>query len=392
MNPVFRSIQLVGNHFSQQVSHSFSNHLKISARDLKIIAVAAIAFAAICGLIYAVIPSRWLGNYQHDEDLLPEAQKSQNILQYFQKLLWQLNPFSLKIPSFPIHLPPLPLDIPPLPVIKYADVFNQIETKTAKDIEYLKNTGSNCRFANISCPKKTHVHVSGESEDVYLHANHVNLENQQIIASQYPLQGRFNMFWSACSGVSLIVDLTNSDDLLKGLLEYYPKTDDPEKFGDFLITRQNNIAIESLKAHLCTYHVKEMNAAKYRFAQIAYDIPRLHYEGWPDHHGISEDDLDQIIAIVEFYQKAYPSKEVLFHCRAGAGRTGVVSVACALKRLIDEKKVNASNLMDHIQRLILEGRKQRGSEFVQNKDQFEALRKWAWRAMYRYQQAQPVEA
>jgi protein tyrosine phosphatase len=142
--------------------------------------------------------------------------------------------------------------------------------------------------------------------------------------------------------------------------------------------------LKDINAYLQTYRVERKKILTDVEPDFQFDIARLHYEGWNDFEGISEDDLDKLIAVIMNYQKD-SSQPVIVHCRAGVGRSGTLIVACALMHLMKQKKVDSSNLMEHLYRLILEGRKQRGPNFVQQPLQFEALCRWSWRALHRMQ-------
>lgn len=364
MTTILSSLPSISTSLCQYMASSFLNDFKISSRTLKIAAVAALAFAALGQLIY--FSWRYLRSGQ--QEVLYPPTKS-----VFQKLLKKiegLNPFKAKV------------EVPPLPSVNYKRVFRELAEQTGA-ITYLPYDDKSCRFINIYCPRATAVKVA--SEEVYLHANYVTLEGQKFIATQYPLPLQFPMFWEMCQQASLIVDLTNSDDIInKALIPYYPGYGISKQCGNLEVTCNSGKEVEDLpNAYFYAYQVKDKDERKSLSERIEFTIPRLHYQGWDDGEGIPEEALGQIIDIIKFYQQKYPSRPVIVHCSAGVGRTGTLIVACATNSLIDQKKVNASNLENHIRRLILEGRPQRNQFFVQKQKQYESLWKWSWQALHR---------
>ncbi len=369
MYSIFSSIQSLSYNLVQQVSRSFS---KITPHQLKIMAAVSIGFAVLGGLIYSALQSskQIKGQQQNPGDI---DQKTQAVFQQSQGKKLE-TPEPIKQPS---------------PDMDFVTIFKEIREKTDQSIELIPfqkhpQVEENCRFGNILCPRATLVKLPGTSDDHYLHANHVELEGQHFIAAQYPVVSRWSMFWSLCEQVSLVIDLTNGSDMQKIIDAYYPEEDSTEEqeYGDFLLKCEKRKDLEGINASVYTYHVKNKNEQKAKNSDEpqGFHVDRLHYKGWRDHLGITEDDLDQIIAVIESYKDA--DKPVVVHCRAGVGRTGVVVVAYALADLIKRKKINESNLMDHIKRLILEGRTKRGEEFVQTEEQLEALWKWSWRRLH----------
>jgi len=287
---------------------------------------------------------------------------------------WLLEPIQKTFPDYTV------------PEVNYAKIFN----KLAKDTPVVPTypySYENCRFSNILCPVDTLVNVPGNlinvSEDkqpFYLHANLVKLEGAHFILTQYPLPDKIPLFWHVCKEACLIVDLTNANDMVKGLQSYIPEFENFIEYQKKVVVNcTSHTTLKGINAHMHTYHVKENESDNGNF-----DITRLHYEGWDDFNGISEDDLDRIIAIFEHYQKD-PTQPIVIHCRAGVGRSGTVAVAYATHLLMKQNKVDFSNIKVHLRRLILEGRLQRGDGLVQSKEQYEALWKWSCRALFRAQ-------
>lgn len=279
------------------------------------------------------------------------------------------------------HLSPTPLpEIPQMPKIDYYTLFDDLMCETMPP-PALRYTNRNCRFRDILCPERTRVQIQGKTEDLYLHANHVDLEGVHLILTQYPYPEQIPLFWQASKEACLILDLTNEKDMKRGLVPYAPKLNDDLQFEDERrrVRCLSQRKVNGINAELCTYSFEEIDSTS--------DMPvitRLHYENWEDHEGITEDDLDRLLAILAEYQKD-STIPIMVHCRAGVGRSGTVSVAYAISQLIKQNKADVSNLSHYIYHLILEGRRQRGECFVQTVDQLKAIWKWGWRAVHRAQ-------
>lgn len=406
MNSIFNRFQFIGNplQFCQHVNHSFVKGSSVSARELKIVVFVAVVLVALGQIVYWMYRYQWSKSMKQHPFHLPKFQKINDLLQHAvirkepvrvklklleDKRVEQLDQNKneiMKVQKDKEKInenPPLAQPLPPCPHLDYLTVFKSIARQTPNAIEYFPFSFESCRFQDILCPKETRVDILGATKEVYLHANHVKLVGKHFILTQYPLPLLLPLFWRMCQQACLIVDLTNEGDMKKGLIAYYPQSGQSKQCADLLLSCKKEQCIDGMKGRLLTYHVQEQNEKETK--QLEFDISRLHYEGLDDGRGITEDDLDQMIAIIEDHDKN-SSHPVIVHCRAGVGRSGTICVAYALKQLMKQGKVEASNLLSHITDLILEGRKQRGFVFVQTPDQFAAIWKWSWRALHRMQQ------
>lgn len=233
-----------------------------------------------------------------------------------------------------------------------------------------------CRFNDIPCPKETHFKFDHEKSDLYLHANHVILNDRQFIATQYPMIYEamdFKLcesFWKMSTTSCLIVDLTNSSDHNKGLTKYAPEEEDDELgFGNTFVVCNKKESVSSL------------NSINYRYSietgeDESFSIDRLHFKNWPDQNAIGVDELDRLVDFVNDKHKNQ-NQSIIIHCRAGVGRTGTLMVACAMKPMILNGTITSENLKETMEKLILSGRSQRGPHFVQTISQLQLLCEWA---------------
>ncbi len=350
------------------------------ARELAILGIALLALSIIALTVY------WVGCHQKQRISVPQPAEHAPIP--FKEMIAQDKQTPIfeqdKLEKMPGEEerenqksaePDIKVDQPMLevPVLDFTQIFGELENKTKNNLTYLPLNLASCRFEDILCPSHTHVNVLGSNSWNYLHANHVKLEGKHFIATQYPLQ--VELFWRMCQKTSLILDLTNSGDMKRGLIPYVPVQGEAKTYGNLNVALADQEEIGKVQAQLYHYTLRDKENAKHPLI-----IPRVHYEGWDDHCGITEDDLDELTVIMESH-KQQSNQPVIVHCRAGMGRTGTLIVASVLLELINQKQVNSENLLETIFRLILEGRAQRGPAFVQNPQQLEALWKWSSRLL-----------
>lgn len=327
-----------------QIVSNISSHVKLSAINLKIIAVAAIILFIIAGLAFRIYRSM----------------KSREVVLYPPVVSQEIPPFNVP------------------------EVFLNLQQKTKK-VPSIMYSETNCRFTDVLCPVDTQVKITGQNR-IYLHANHVSLAGLNFIASQYPKIVQFPFFWRAASKASLVIDLTNRADMKKGLQSYHPPLNEEISLDVVQVKCLSKQFFQNIAFPLYTYSVEGLPAED-GVQEGPHQISRLHYEGWSDHSSTTADDLDSLLAIIEHYQKE-SGLPVLIHCRAGVGRTGTFIVIRAIKQLIDQGVINSpSSLKAHLCRLILEGRQQRGPFFVQTLPQLEVL--WTWGLRYFQKKGRP---
>lgn len=261
------------------------------------------------------------------------------------------------------------------PEVDIKGLFEELKQLSPLIAANLPYTYMSCQFPDIPCPQETHVKIDGQTTHVYLHANDVKFDQHHYIATQYPRQKE--LFWLASKECSLIVDLTNGSDMTKGLTSYAPPVGESFHFGEVIINCQEKAPETESGFNIYSYQIQKTNEA-----ESSSTVSRLHYTGWPDHHGIAKDELDRLTEIIKSY-RTDSAKPIIIHCRAGVGRTGTIIVACEMKKLIEAGSITQDNLLPTMKSLILEGRRQRGPYFVQTPSQVKALWEWSWWALER---------
>ena len=105
-------------------------------------------------------------------------------------------------------------------------------------------------------------------------------------------------------------------------------------------------------------------------------ISRYSYCSWPDYGIISVEELQDLVGQVETLT-LNSQKPTWVHCKAGVGRTGTLITAAIIKQKIAAGELNKENLGASLVDIILHLRKQRGTGFVQSKNQFNLLYQYA---------------
>jgi protein tyrosine phosphatase len=237
-----------------------------------------------------------------------------------------------------------------------------------------------CRFPNIACPERT---VIWQKEELYLHANYVDYEEQGFCATQYPFSNDFP-FWSHCfENGQFIIDLTNEQDSIKNqvLPAYTPSGD------DFLVCEK--LTIKEIKKEPYLLDSKQLldqtDCYTYLITNTetneTQQIKRIHYRGWLNGQGASPIHLKELIsnlaANVSLENKniRYP----IIHCLAGVGRTGTLIVLLRMYEIFKEKfnVLNKQELEVEIKKELAEAIKsirfQRHYECVQNIEQYKTI-------------------
>lgn len=239
------------------------------------------------------------------------------------------------------------------------------------------------RFNNVFCPEATSVRV----ENQVLHANYVRLEDQDFICTQAPLPQTVPLFWRAVlQNSNFILDLTNKEDMeKKGVQPYFP-----ENKGVKIEVPLSNITVECLDQNDIQGDPKSgihVTISKYKITDTNTNPPsekvvlRLHYRGWPDFGAVKPDELLKIVNWIDQFSREAGGGPAIVHCRAGVGRTGTTSVGKVLWDKIMSGEITKDNFRDKIDALILLGRFQRSSLFVQTAEQYESLYLLAYQAL-----------
>lgn len=246
---------------------------------------------------------------------------------------------------------------------------NEAEERIAESGGYNDESVSN-RFQDIPCPQGTQ--LQGHET---VHANSVTVGGVHMILSQAPLPDNETDFWHAASeNTYMILDLTNKADREeKGVQRYFPREvgDHSQLKGIDVACKSEEKAVageEKLKLH--TYDVTVGDSE-------SKSVARLHFRGWPDFGVIPVRELKTLVTYIRSSQNELSNKPLWIHCRAGVGRSGTVAVALALAKMKDENRLNESNYIKVIDDLIIEGRVQRGTSFVQTSSQYQLLHEFA---------------
>lgn len=226
-----------------------------------------------------------------------------------------------------------------------------------------------CRVNWVLCPAKTRVDMSPifATTTPYIHANTVSLgDGLNFIATIYPLD--HTLFWAmALHKGNAIVDLTNNNDLSRNKVDpYYPsKLNEVCLFDERM--RVECVKVSQITRTLLKYELVVTDVKTKQSRQI----DRFHYTGWEDVSGTNEQELLEVICALQ----PYLAKEQvpIVHCMGGVGRTGTAIAGFGIAQAHSKGLLESNEALDLVKTYVLEGRKQRGPEFLQTEDQIETL-------------------
>ncbi|OED40800.1 hypothetical protein ACH42_15635 [Endozoicomonas sp. (ex Bugula neritina AB1)] len=196
-------------------------------------------------------------------------------------------------------------------------------------------------------------------------------------------------FYSAIldQNITTVANLTNQDDGLLGKpqgrtveLQYWPDLGKTERHGDIPVTTKQ---IENgPDFNVITLEVGEDN--DYALSSGAREVKIYHFHRWPDHGVPTGDEANAFTHFSDTLSTRIESDpKVMVHCKAGVGRTGSLIVLKQLEEGIKNGDVNRENVLQKTVDLVWQGRKERGSEFVQTPTQFEFVVQQALTALDR---------
>ena len=178
------------------------------------------------------------------------------------------------------------------------------------------------------------------------------------------------LFWHEFhgSGCKIILNINRADEGE----EYYPRKNQELSFGKLKINREevtNSVLLDSLRSKRlrtdpdnCHEHMKLKISGDLKFETELYRI-----KDWRDGRGY---DPHRVITIA----RALPLGEVLIHCRAGLGRTGVMVAVMQLVDWADHHIMSPDKAVNTLVGFILGNRYDRADDqFVTSADQFNCL-------------------
>ncbi len=227
-------------------------------------------------------------------------------------------------------------------------------------IGYLGPNEVNHRYVNVAYARDTAVTVRGKLYP----ANRVGegIAVRKMIATQAPLPADFEAFWQMVFDKDgAIIDLTTPQDVNDGKADkYYPDLNqNPSEFG-------------SVKVKCTKIEKKNFREFEVECGGVTKTIRRLRVTDVPDG---TAPDLNVLRNILTTIKDNYPDQLVI-HCSAGIGRTGIVIAGLTLEEAVANGTVTLANLDEKLTDLVAALRKQREPGFVSTDDQLELLRQY----------------
>lgn len=274
-----------------------------------------------------------------------------------------------------------------LPILDVIQLFDDLKVKTL-ELPVLPTLpySESCLSEKYLCQDQNHVVMEGETETHYLHAHHLEFMGRRFIAAQYP-KWRFE-FLKACKGSSLVVNLGDFNPSMS-----YKKKNQLGISDSYVMLHQNssyqirsNIKKEDCFQMKCdqsqeiiglnathSSHFVVLKSTKKR--DFDFTLFHLYYNSWQDQDHIPVKDLEKLVDFINIKQND-PTEPVVVHCSYGSGKTAVVILACVMQSLIKNETITKDNLQEELTKLILEGRKQYGPDFLNSAEQLRSLCDW----------------
>lgn len=232
---------------------------------------------------------------------------------------------------------------------------------------------SDRRFNDVECPMSTIIEVLvSKHETRMLHANNVHLDRMHVICTQAPMKTTEHYYWrTSFEHTDLIIDLVHKKDLGEHFYlqvhNIFPNLNETKTSGHFAITCTKESKVEEafiIKEYTITDTSKTPAETK--------TVVRLSYPEWPDLTALNSKIFGKLVEVARNYAKQ-GGKPPLINCKAGIGRTGTLAVGMAIAEMIEKGKITKENYIDQIDTLIIAGRCQRGTGFVQKPEQYESI-------------------
>ncbi|MDP1879421.1 MAG: protein-tyrosine phosphatase family protein [Parachlamydiaceae bacterium] len=231
----------------------------------------------------------------------------------------------------------------------------------------------------IRCPKNTSVNYPN------LHANYADFHPFYFIVMKHPLSNEYDFFWELClQHRTLIVDLTNSDDVKKNkLFDYAPR-----------MNLNHNANSESLNAQKISSNIRfiEFKIQDKYNSMKQVDIPKIHYLNWTEDTTPDYNELTILVQEIVKY-KSSANQRIIVHSIKGTDSTMTLVVACRLYNLIQNahhtffnKNENPdATLIQTLKQLIFMARKSRGNNVI-NEGQRNFLFYWGRSLLYSFKE------
>ena len=211
-----------------------------------------------------------------------------------------------------------------------------------------KKVSATFKFAERNPPRNRYndvwpyddTRVSLVSENDYINANFVKVQIPdgsclKYIAAQGPLDHTVEDFWrmiydQKISHVIMVTALKERD--IRKCAKYWPEINNPTPTGgnEFIIDctseQQNDEG----------FTTRNLTLRKGRESTVVRDVIQCQFHDWPD-HGVPQGtgNFLKFIQRIREFRKSNPAENILVHCSAGIGRTGVVILTEASFKLID---------------------------------------------------------
>lgn len=179
---------------------------------------------------------------------------------------------------------------------------------------------SDDRYSDIIPCAKTIVDFNPPCLGQYINANFIDIDGLSMIATQYPLKHTGELFWKMAlqKNCKVILNFAKSVEIFDHDFYFPQELNEAMTIGPYKVTM---VKQEIRDSYNINYLCLETEGNKYDFVQI-------HCTVWPD-QGVPDSPevlvqvLEELINTLKLPGFNNSDVRPLFHCKAGAGRTGV---------------------------------------------------------------------
>jgi protein tyrosine phosphatase len=123
--------------------------------------------------------------------------------------------------------------------------------------------------------------------------------------------------------------------------EYSPREEGKSRVYENKIVKCEKIeSFENISKNISIYHLNVLDKQK----NFKRKFTRIHYPNWIDGGLIEAEEVEKLIEVIrKTSEKSLEKIRLVIHCNAGIGRSGRTAIALALKRQIENKKIEKSD-------------------------------------------------
>lgn len=254
----------------------------------------------------------------------------------------------------------------------------RVETKKIKINYFISSVfdkKSKNRYQDILPPDHTRVGLDTTlySSKYYINANKICLHGEKYILTQGPLEDTVEDFWTMVIRERCGVIVCATKQIENNSMKCFPywKYFPSQLIDGFRIFQNEKCELEEEEEIIIRDIWFHSSEAEERERRVAH----MQITAWQDNVGLENIFFCQILKEINLQREKNPGALVV-HCSAGVGRGGTIVAALSCLECIKKQIATGIKLIDckiDIFNTVLEGRRQRGVNFVMTKGQYRML-------------------